>query len=434
MSAKRQSPLYFIVQTKDLAWALFALFPLYIFLNKWLHQPFFLMCLMILMVIIALVRFVLGYFNTTYAIVNNDIHVNYGILDVSTINISKNQGIVNYRVTSNWLQKIVGVEGLVINFKNGEDQEPIEFAALSAEQISLLTKHIKVSDAVDEAVENISIYRIQEVNVTWNKIVLTALVSANYFLIIPVLIQGIEFIEPWMKYLPIHIDIKIIGVLLLLVLPVGTIILQFFRYIQFEIYDIQGRFVVKNGLIDSDQHIIEKTNINGIMVEQSLGMRMLGLCTVSAVMNDADTEGGTQTKNTLFPYVKVAQVNGLLEKYVPAYTHTFERIPLHVTLSKIIYTAGLLVVLLVGMLYFGLAIWTYISALILFGLLIGPAITTMKTTRFGLIVRNGLFNLKTYILPENKIGVRVTSSMVNIFKVEHIYTDLTPSHHFKQLN
>lgn len=434
MNVQRQSLFYFIIRTKDMAWSLVALIPLYNIWNNQMNNPLFLLGVVGLVITITLGRLVLGYFNTTYSVVGDDVHVHYGILDVSTINISTNPGIINYRVTDSWMHKIFGVEGLEINFRNGEDQPPIKFAALSTEQIDLLTKHVNVANDNEETMDEIEQYEVPEVDVVWNKIVLTGLFSANYVLIIPIVLQGIEYIEPVQKYLPVHLEIVPLTILAILIMPLFTIALQFMRYSEFKIYDLGTRFVVKNGVIDSDQHIIEKENINGVLVEQSLGMRLLGLCTVSAVMNDADSEDGTQTKNTLFPYLKLNQVDELLLGHLPMYADKFEHIGLRMTVSKVIYLMFISLFVLVGVFYFGLSIWTYIGALIVFGLLSTPTITTIQHTVFGVLIRTGFLNLKTYILPSEKLGVTAKTTFVRLFKVEHVYTDLTPSYHFKQLD
>lgn len=438
MTVTRQSATYFIIQVKDLGLNLLVLFPIYQLLNSWLNNPFFVQMILGLVALICVARLIIGYFNTTYSVVEPNIFVHDGILDVRTINITDNTGIVNYRIMNTWIHKIVGVKGLIINFKNGEDQAPIKFQALSTEQLELLTKHIKVSDVEVETLELSDDVKIPEVDVVWHKIVITGLLSANYILLLPILVELMKYFTEFSQYLPVSLPTElpeiIIVLVMMLLFPLFTIGLQFMRYAQFEIYDQSDRFVIENGIIDSDAHVIQKQNINGLVVEQTLGMRALGLCSVSVVINDIDTDDGLQTKNTLFPYVKVTELNNLLMKYLPTYADKFKPLCLKMTLTKMLYMMLVIAMGLGVALQFSAPVWSYIVLLAIVSMLSSAVVTTMKQETYHILIREGLLNTKTYILPNEKIGVSQHSRVLSVFKFNHVYTDLKPSHHFKELH
>jgi hypothetical protein len=63
------------------------------------------------------------------------------------------------------------------------------------------------------------------------------------------------------------------------------------------------QFLVKNGLFSTDTNAIQKETIRAIVQESTLGMKFLGLATISILTGNNSSTGETKSKNYLFPFL-----------------------------------------------------------------------------------------------------------------------------------
>jgi len=435
MMYKRQSKVYFILQLKESFGTLWGLIPVYLLLDSKFPNHKFWLSMVLIVLLFHFAGVCLRYMNTVFLATDDDIRVKYGSYEVHSINLRGNKGILNYRTEETWLHKIFSVQGLEIRFKNGEEQKAIKFDALLPSDVEKITQRLDVPSEDIDVVEEETVEEresIPEVHITGKQIVVTGLLSANYLIMLPALfayekIQGyINDILGWQINPFIYVMI-IIGIM-----PMATIIEQFFNYSEFKIYDEDDRFYIRNGVIDSDGHMIEKANINGVRVDQTFGMRVLGLCSVSVILND-DSDDDTATKDMIFPYVKVTDIDTLMENYLPAYVDVFEPVHLKVTKTKVLYFFAVIALFTAMITLMNLPFWINMILIVIGIFMLMPALTVFKEKAGYLCVRRGLLNIKTHIVSDEKIGVTKQSSILNILHFDHAYTDLKPSIHFKQL-
>ncbi|MBM7616904.1 putative membrane protein YdbT with pleckstrin-like domain [Weissella uvarum] len=431
---KRQSALYFVIKLKELIQDAIILIPIVHLLNAWLHKGIIVFSVVIAFFSFKILSALLEYWNTTYATHDGNLTISYGKLEKHILEISQQKGILNYRKEQDWLQRVLKVTGITIFFKNGEEQKEISFLACYDSNLQEIEQGLpKNTQNLDSSGDR----SIPEVKITPKKMILTGLFSANYILLVPFLLDLNEFREALSKYLSIslHID-NILIILIVLMVPVFTIVVQYLKFSQFNIMDYSNEFVVRNGFINTDENIILKHDIAGIQIDRNIGLRILGLCTVSAILND-ESEGENSTKNYIFPLVSNKGKMKLIEKYLPEYKFVDVDVTQQWSTTKLVLMI-IYLMLCIFLLCIVYSLFGFIPVIILMTLIPVFAKPMLTTIRFNqkqnfFEIVEGIVNKKTYYIPQDFVGVQSKTSMMNVMKLRSLSTDRNPTNKFTEI-
>lgn len=431
---QRQSKAYFIIKSKNLLQDAIVLLPLTHIINAWLHKPIIASSVVILFFIYSILSTILEYINTSYYIYNKNLILSYGKLEQHTLEINQQKGILNYRKEQDWIQRLLNVYGMIIFFKNGEEQSEIKFIALTDNELKKIEESLPNKSQDLESSRNKS---IPGINITTRKICLTGLLSANYLLIIPFLLDLNDF-RQWLKSalnISIQIDNFVIVVLILMI-PFFTVVVQYFNYARFNIINANDEFIIHNGLINTDENILLKSDIAGIVVDRNIGLRLLRLCSVSAILNNESSESSA-TKNFIFPLISETKKMDLINEYLPNYKNIDSDLRHHWTVTKIILLIiGLLIgIFSVVLLFKFFNFIVVIIFLLIYPIFIRPLRTTIKFNDQNefIEIKDGFINQKLYYIPYAFVGVNKSSNIGRIINVISVFTDRNPTNKFTEI-
>ena len=202
-----------------------------------------------------------------------------------------------------------------------------------------------------------------------------------------------------------------------------NIIISVVTYIDFTVYNTGGSVSVEYGLIDKKRYTLLKSKINGIILKQTILMRMFGYCSVEVFVIGYGDKSNEDKKEEaiLYPLIKLKDVHLLLSDVLPEFS-----IPQYIShppkksfryfFISVYFIAALI------LLAFSILIGYYIAvgiAAVLFALSVAGVIMEFKTTGIGsnkdnLIFTTGIF-ARNYIIVKTK-AVESVSNIASVFK------------------
>ena len=432
MMKKRQALTYFLVAGANAIPNCLIVGPIFYYLQQWFHNFKLTMLICSLLLISVVIRIILRYLNTQYELKDDSVIVTTGLIDRVTIDFSSYQGVFNCRRSETWLHRLLRVVDVKIAFKNGEDQDEIVLVALpiaSAKQIERALQ--KQPSAHNDLVKQ----TLPMVRVTFKKLALTGLLSTNCLLVLPLWLDS----QQWLAYVNRFVDIAlilqpsswVIGFCIVLV-PVLNVFYQIIQYGRFELVIDGARFTVKNGWLNRDAHIIDQSNIQGLEITQTVGMRLLKVCTVSVMLNDRYHD--SQAKNILFPFVNEDDLPAIIQTYLPEYATDgviAERWQFTYLRCVLAVSVGILGGIIPMLAHFPL--WTYTIVLVVFSWLMAVIWTDIYELPYTVQISRGVLTKKLSIIAKRHVGVVSQTHVGNWGRMKTVYTDSKPVHKFSDL-
>lgn len=101
-----------------------------------------------------------------------------------------------------------------------------------------------------------------------------------------------------------------------------TFINQYLSFSKFKLYDYNDKFIVYNGLLDSDRNMMQKSNIIGLEITETVGQKFLNLMSISVLLVNGD-QGRSLAGNQLLPYIPKSKSDYLIDKYLNEFIYSY---------------------------------------------------------------------------------------------------------------
>ncbi|WP_270622252.1 PH domain-containing protein [Weissella viridescens] len=426
----KQAKAFFLIKGEQVLLDVLFLIPMcQVFIHA-LHRPDFAVPIWCIFVLYQVIAIGLTYQHTTYQIKTSSIRICYGCFEHRSFELNQKQALVNYRIEQNWLQQLLNVSGLTLYFKNGGDETQVTFCALKkteVEQLELVLNHLQTQVVTDAATG------VQMASgVTPKRLIVTGLLSANYLLMVPVLMDLAQM-RDWVA-LHVGINIPLNGwmiALVLMLMPGWSIGMQYFKYAKFKLIVHADHFAISNGWIERDRNVLRRDDVMGIKIEQSFGLRLLRLYQVSAILNDPAAD--TQTKCLLIPLASQHQVRTWInDQFGIAFDqpNIFSNPPKR---DQLIWAVGVGSCLLAGIAgLYQLIHFSWIWLLVLgIAPLLRPFLTQIEKPNLELLrVQVGYINRSCYCLPPQIMGSETQFKLANYAQLNICRTDQNPALRF----
>lgn len=283
---------------------------------------------------IMLFKKISEYYAIRFSLSKESLIIKKGFFNVQTYAFDKENVhlyISNIRFKSNFIQKILNIVELEILLQNGEREGIIRITALEPEY----------ANAIREWFNNVYDFKYEDQeqkNKTFSNytvplkyIFVSSLVSANYFFLIPLSLDIQEWLGRFhikiISVINLHNNIYITIFFFFLILFLFTFVRQYLKFGKFFMRHDMHKFYIKNGFFNNDTNIVEKNKIKGLIIEQSLGMRLLHLSTIAVITINNGELHDTQSKNYLLPFIKDQDLEKYINNYFPDYKVLQEIVP-----------------------------------------------------------------------------------------------------------
>ncbi|WP_244919082.1 PH domain-containing protein [Weissella viridescens] len=396
-----------------------------------LGRPDLVMPLWLVFGIYQVVAIGLSYRHTTYQIKESAILICYGCFEQRRFELHQKQALVNYRIEQNWLQQLFRVSGITLYFKNSGDETEVTFCALKQAELVRLEQALNQLENNVEPQETTTGVSIVS-GVTTKRLLLTGLLSANYLLMVP-FVMDLAQIRDWVT---LHVGINVvvngwmIGILLA-VMPAWSIGLQYFKYAKFKLIVHADYFVISNGWLERDRNVLSRDDVMGIKLEQNVGLRLLHLYQVSAILNDPAPD--TQTKCLLLPFASEHQVRRWVEnQFSIALGHQslFPSAPRRRKITMAVMTAAALLAGVVGLYQLTQISWMWLLVLAIPPIMRPLLTCIVKDTADLLRVQVGYVNRSCYYLPLQTLGSETRLRIAQFGEIQILRTDQNPALRF----
>lgn len=359
------------------------------------------------------------YFVIRYSLSKDNLVIKKGIFNIQTYEFTKknvNKYISNIRFKSNFIQKILNIVQLDILLQNGENGGTIRISALKPECVNTIQEWFnEVSDFKYKNNDEKNQQNFSDYTVLPKYIFISSLLSANYFFLIPLVLE----IQEWLERFHIEIvnisflynKIYITLPLFFLILFLYTFIKQYLKFGNFFMKQDQYKFYIKNGFFNDDTNIVEKDKIKGLIIEQSLGMRLLNLSTIAVITINNGELHDTQSKNYLFPFIKNQDIKEYINNYFQEYKIIDEVVPQErkLLITDIIQCLSIFIIVFIICIELSQYIpssFSYVLLIILL-LLIPPVLKKFTSRLFineqQIQIKSGFLNTQTYLLLNENI-------------------------------
>ncbi|MDR3189924.1 MAG: PH domain-containing protein [Lactobacillaceae bacterium] len=439
----QQSWKFFIIRGVSLLYSFIWGIPAIKFLEGLTHWPVVFRVSFLIWVGIELLRVVLEYKGTHYYIKPEKVVLEYGAFSIKAIEMdADNQQISNVRIRQGWLQRLLKIEGLIIYLQNGEESENITLYALPPAEVKRIMAAFEFKLSAEAVPDKAAGGHV----LNRKTILLSALFSANYLLVIPFILDAKEFLA----YVPVvkrvdfaNYSLLVMGIAAGLFIICWTIVIQFHKFGNFRLTHRPNEFLIRNGWVDSDENVVLKENIRGLKISATLGQRLLGINSVSIMQKNANQEQ-TRASNYVFPLIKCAATPLLIEQYLPTFSAGYQqaikapRQKGHV--ARWLYLSAIVgeVAVLMGMINHFYSVLDHqltwgLGIIIVVPLFFRTFFTRIIVTEGYYIVQQGLLNKHTYVIPNAAVGVtqRTVLHLPVRLTIQRIMTETNPAEIFK---
>lgn len=332
-----------------------------------------------LLLLLFIIYSVLSWYRFTYRVEDNELRIEEGIFVRKKRYISINR-IHKIDLTANIIHRIFKLVNVQIDTASSGDGAEVNLSAVKLSDGVKLRQALKKPTASSEAgVESETIVEYPKERVSWKRLFIAGTTSGSAGIILAAVSAGFTQIEQlipaniyestfnWIISLSI-IFIALLALVVLFILWIFGIAGTMIKYGNFTIEKREKELFIKRGLIETKELTIPFDRIQAIGVEQSLLRQPIKFVQVFAVV-----AGGSFDKMepfpVIFPIMRENEVNAFLQKFLPEYEYTNEKlIPLSKRGRKFyLFNNGILsVIALIATIYFFPAYsWIPIATLII---------------------------------------------------------------------
>ncbi len=281
-------------------------------------------------IILLLVFGILHWYKYTYRIENGELRIEYGVL-IRKKRYIPIERIQTIDVSAGIIQRIFGLVKLQVETAGGGMQAEAVLSAIKEEEASQLREILSGSKNKQQQEEIETEQTRPTYQITSKELLVLASTSGG----IGIVISGVlAFLSQFAEYLPFeklydtvekYVSLSVlvyiavlVAVFLLIAWFVGILIMTL-RYANFTVVKREDELIISRGLIEKRQSTIPLSRIQAIRIGENLIRQPLGFATVYIESAGGSLDKGEDFSTVLFPLVKKAVINNLLQHFVPDY-------------------------------------------------------------------------------------------------------------------
>lgn len=258
----------------------------------------------------------------TFTLDDQSIRVNKGIFRKSE-RTTKRQRIESIGINQNVLERLLGLATLTVETSSDGGKPEVELKGVRLKFAKQLKSTIGSTDQLDSSEHSSS---SDTYSVSMTELLLAGALSGRIGLALVGFGAVYQFINRFIeKYISqlfnelLHLSLLVlvtIGLLVLVIIYIGSILVFALRYGSFQATLQQHRLTIGYGLLNRTEVVFHQDKIQALVIEENWIKRRFKRAHLSLHIISAS---GEEEKLLLHPFIRVSDIDGFLERFLPRF-------------------------------------------------------------------------------------------------------------------